>query len=464
MSIHGGPSIRAELCATLRLGLPLVAGQLAGFSTSIVEVVLAGHLGAGVLGAVGVGNNVWMLPVMGLIGVMMALPPSIAQLDGAGRRGEAAALFRQALYLSVSIGAMMGAVIFVIADHVGPWFGIDPSLHAAIAGFLRAASFGGPATGIWAACRGLSDGASRPRATLLASIGAVLLLLPIAWALMYGRLGLPALGAFGSGMANSIVLWVQALGMLAYVRFSPRFADLGWHKGKRAPDFAVIAGILRLGGPMAVSVLLEIGLFSAVGVMIGGLGPVAVSGHQIALNVAAITFMVPLAMAMAVTIRVGNAVGRHDPAGVRRAGLVGFMITLLTQGVSSSLMLLLPGPILRLYTADPAVIQGGAALLALAAIFQLSDGLQVTGAGALRGLKDTKVPMLITALAYWGAGMPVGWYLAFPIGLGARGMWMGLIAGLSVAAVLLPLRFWRHSGRVGEIILPGEASRPISPA
>ena len=445
MSFQSGASVSTDLRATLRLGLPLVIGQLAGFGTNIVEAMLAGHLGAGVLGAVAVGGNVWMVPVMGIIGVMMALPPSIAHLDGAGRRGEAAALFRQGLYLSLTLGCLAGLLVFLLSGRIAPLLRIDASLHADIAAFLRAASFGGPAMGIWVACRGLADGSSRPRATMVASIGAVLLLLPIAWSLMYGRLGMPAWGAFGSGVANTIVLWVQALAMLGYVRLSPRFADLGWHHGRRTPDLSVIFGILRLGGPMAVSVLLEMGLFSAVGVMIGGLGPVAVASHQIALNIAALSFMVPLAMSMAVTVRVGNAMGRQDYAAVRRAGLAGFLLTLLTQGVSSTLMLTIPGAIVRLYTDDPAVINGGMALLALAAIFQLSDGFQVTGAGALRGLKDTRVPMLITAISYWVIGMPVGWYLAFGLGLGARGMWMGLIAGLSAAAVLLPWRFRRLS-------------------
>ena len=448
MSVERGAPLRAELGATLRLGLPLVVGQLAGFSSNIVEVVLAGHLGAGVLGAVAVGNNIWGLPVMGLIGLMMALPPSIAQLDGAGKRGEAAALFRQGLYLAVATGTIFGVGIFLLADWFGPALRIAPDLHADTSAFLRAASFGGPALGIWVACRGLADGASRSRVTMAASVGAVALLLPIAWALMYGRLGLPAWGAFGSGLANTIVLWVQALGMLTFVRCSRQFRDLGWHFGPRAPDFAAMLGFLRLGGPMAVTVLLEIGLFNTVGLMIAGLGTIAVASHQIALSIAALTFMVPLAMSMAVTVRVGNAVGRGDRAGVRRAGLAGFILTLVTQGVSSTLMLTIPGPIMRLYTDDALVIQGGLALLALAAIFQFSDGVQATAAGALRGLKDTRVPMLITAIAYWVVGMPVGWWLAFPMQLGARGMWMGLIAGLTVAAVLLPWRFARRSARV----------------
>lgn len=439
-------SLWPDFGATLRLALPLIASQIAGFSTNIVEVVLAGHLGPEVLGAVAVGNNVWMIPLMGVVGTMMAVPPSIAQLDGAGRRNEVAAMFRQGLYLAIALGLGVGVLMFAVSGLVGPVFGIDPALHSDIAAFLRAVACGGPALGISVACNGLANGASRPRVTMIANIAAVLLLIPVAWALMYGRLGLPALGAFGSGLANTIVLWCQALGMLTYVRFSPRFADLGWEIGQVAPDLSVIIGLLRVGVPMSVSVLLEVGMFSTVGVMIGGLGAIAVASHQIVLNVAAVSFMVPLGLSVAITVRVGNAVGRQDPEGVRRAGLVGLGMALIMQIFSSGLMLLFPAAIVGFYSDDAAVIQGGLALLVIAAIFQISDGIQVAASGALRGLKDTTVPMLVTAIAYWGAGMPVGWYLAFKVGLGAPGMWMGMVAGLSVAALLLAGRFM-HKAR-----------------
>lgn len=438
---HVNGSLWPDLRATLRLALPLIASQIAGFSTNIVEVVLAGHLGPEVLGAVAVGNNVWMVPLMGVVGIMMAVPPSIAQLDGAGRRGEVAAMFRQGLFLAIALGLGAGVMVFAVSGLVGPVFGIDQALHADITGFLRAIACGGPALGISVACNGLANGVSRPRVPMLGSISAVILLVPVAWALMYGRLGMPALGAFGSGLANTIVLWCQALGMLAFVRFSPRFADIGWQRGTVAPDFRVIAGLLRVGVPMSVSVLLEVGMFSTVGVMIGGLGAIAVASHQIVLNVAAVSFMVPLGLSVAITVRVGNAVGRQDPAGVRRAGLVGLGLALVLQIFSSGLMLIFPTRILHFYSDDAAVIEGGLTLLVIAAIFQISDGIQVAASGALRGLKDTMVPMLVTAIAYWGAGVPVGWYLAFKVGLGAQGMWMGMVAGLSVAALLLAGRF-----------------------
>ncbi len=438
-------TIAQELRATLRLALPLIAGQLASFGTTVADVMLAGHLGADVLGAVAVGTNVWMLALMALVGLTMAVPPTVAQLDGAGRRGEVAGEFRQAVWLMLPVGIALQQAVWHLGPRLPPLLGVDAALMPDITAFLRPLSLTAPALGVWLVCRGVTDGLGMTRVSLGFGVLGLVLLVPVAWALMYGRAGLPALGAAGLGWATALANWVCAALYLAYLRFSPRLRGIGWQHGGWRPDSRAILHLLRLGLPMAVSVLLEVGLFSAVGLVIGGFGAVAVAAHLIALKACGLTFMLPLGRPRATTVRVGLGVGRGDWAGMRRAGLVGIAIPLVTQSLSCAVMLGLPGPITRLYTDDPQVIAGAASLLALAALFQLSDGIQVASAGALRGLKDTRVPMLVTAFAYWVAGMPVGWFLAFPQGLGPRGMWMGLIAGLTAAAVLLSARFLRLS-------------------
>ena len=208
-----------------------------------------------------------------------------------------------------------------------------------------------------------------------------------------------------------------------------------------------LARELGVPAPIAVTLLMEAGLFVAVALAIGKLGTDVIAGHQIAINIASVAFMVPLGIAMATTVRVGHARGRGDAHGVRQAGAVGLILTLGVQLISATLLFTIPARIASMYTDDAAVIALAAQLLTLAAIFQLSDGIQAASNGALRGLKDTRLPMLITGFAYWGVGMPVGWWLAFPAELGARGMWMGLIAGLTVAAVLLTVRFWAIANR-----------------
>jgi MATE family multidrug resistance protein len=264
---------------------------------------------------------------------------------------------------------------------------------------------------------------------------------------MYGRLGLPTLGAQGSGIATALVLWVQALGFALYIGRRRHYRALAPFAAFDPPHWRTILGLLRLGVPMGISVLMEAGLFVVTALLIGGLGATSVAGHQVAINVASVAFMVPLGVAMATTVRVGNAVGRGDPAAIRAAGYAGIAAAALTQTFSSLAMALFPLAIANIYTDDHAVAAMAAQLLALAAIFQFSDGIQVSANGALRGLKDTTVPMAITILAYWGIGMPVGYWLAFGAGYGARGMWIGLIAGLTAAAALLALRFARRSAR-----------------
>jgi len=289
----------------------------------------------------------------------------------------------------------------------------------------------------------LSEGFGLTRPTMYFSLLGLALLGPVGYVLMYGRLGFPPLGALGSGIATACVFWIEALAFLAYIATRHHYRALALFSHFDRPKPQAIGELLRIGVPMGVSLFMEASLFVAVALAIGTLGTDVVASHQIAINVASVTFMVPLGIAMATTVRVGHAVGRGDAEGVRDAGLVGLGLTLIAQGVSAALMLTIPEHIAGLYTEDTGVIVLAAQLLILAGLFQFSDGLQVAASGALRGLKDTRVPMLITTFAYWGVGMPVGWWLAFRAGLGARGMWMGLIAGLSMAAVLLTTRFWR---------------------
>jgi MATE family multidrug resistance protein len=440
-------ALLAEVGATVMLALPLVAGQLAVIGQHVVDIVLAGHLGPDVLGAVSVGANAWSLPLMAIVGLMMAVPPSVAQLDGAGRRNEIGALFRQAVWTALGLGLVMGLMTYFGSPLLVRAMGMDPVLAENAAGFLRPIAFQAPSVALFCACRGVTDGLSMPRIGMIFSMLGLVLLPPAAWAMMYGRLGFPPMGAAGSAIATAGVSWILALAYLAFVRFGAATSGVDWRRGRRAPDPSAILGFLRLGVPMSVSVLLEVGLFSFVALIVGGFGTIAVGSHQIALSVASTTFMVPLGLSMAITVRVGNAVGRKDPAGVRLAGLAGIGLAGLTQALACVLLLALPAVIAGWYTNDPALQAGAAGLLFLAALFQMSDGVQVASAGALRGLKDTRVPMLITAIAYWGIGMPTGWLLAFPAGMGVSGMWFGLIAGLSFAAMLLLGRFVRLSRR-----------------
>ena len=430
-----------ELRGTILLAGPLIGGQLCLMAGNVVDVVLAGHLGARVLGAVAVGASIWSFALIGLSGLMMAVPPTIAALDGAGRRHEAVPTFRHALALAITAGLFA----WVLVGWGGPLLvgalGLAPELTRNVDAFLHAIGFGAPALGVYFAARGLSEGLGVTWPTMAFGVAGLVLLSPLGYVLMYGAFGLPGQGARGSGLANALVWWAVAAGYLAFVRFAPCYPGLSWRREHRRLQPAMLIALLRLGLPMAGSVLMEVSMFSVAGLMIGGLGDAAVASHQVALNLASVSFMVPLGVALATTVRVGNAVGRGDAVGMRRAGLAGIGLAVLAQACSSALMFGVPHFLASIYTGDPAVLSGAVALLHLAAIFQIFDGLQVSANGALRGLTDTVAPLLATAVAYWGIGIPLGWWFGLRGALGAPGVWMGLIAGLATAAALLLLRF-----------------------
>jgi MATE family multidrug resistance protein len=368
----------------------------------------------------------------------------VAQLDGAGRRPEVGAVFHQALWMALG----MGVLLWFAVRHAEPlidFIGVTPSLRHDVQRFLLAISWGAPALTCYFALRGLSEGLSLTRPSMYFSLGGLVLLIPLGYVLMFGKLGIPPQGAHGCGVATAIVLWLEMLAFGLYVMRHRNYRGLGLFDRFERPQLRRIGALIHIGLPMAVSLLAEAGLFVATALIIATLGEDVIASHQVALNIASLFFMIPLGLAMAITVRVGNAVGRGDARGVRYAGFCGIGLTLVTQLFSAGLMLTMQHYIAALYTNDPKVIALAMQLIMLAGLFQFSDGIQVASNGALRGLKDTRIPMAITLFAYWIIGMPVGWWLAFHHGLGARGMWMGLIAGLSVAAVMLFIRFWRSA-------------------
>jgi MATE family multidrug resistance protein len=447
-----------EARITLILAIPLIIGQLCSMGQGVVEMMLAGHLNAHTLGAVAIGANVFSLPLMAANGFMMAVPPSVAQLDGSGRRSGVAGLFRQSLFLAVMLGFALAALTWFGGEAMVRAVGAPEALIVDVGGFLRASSLGLPAIAVYFACRGLAAGLSATRVAMLFALLGLLLLVPIGTLLVYGGFGIPSLGAFGSGLAGAIVNWLQALAFYAWLRFGPGRLGIDWSAGQVWPDLRAILALVRLGAPICGSVLLEVGAFTASALAISRFGEIAAASHQIALNVAGLTFMVPLGLSMAITVRVGLAAGRRDALAVRRAGLAGLAIVLLTQIVSSCGMIGVPASIAALYTPDTAVRAGAATLLLLAGVFQMSDGIQVACSGALRGLKDAQMPMAICVVAYWVVAMPLGLFLAFVMDLRAPGMWVGLIAGLTAAAGLLFARFMRLTRPVRqreELVLAG---------
>ena len=442
MRIFPSSSLLAEARANLRLALPLVAAQLLFISMGTVDTIVAGRLGAAPLAAVAVGANLWFMAFVLFLGLFMAVSPILAHRAGAGRPlAEAGRFLRSALSLAVLLGLAWMLLLLGVTDPVLDLLQLEPQTRAYAEGYLRAIAPGAVPFSVFFALRNAAEGVGQTRATLWAGLAGFTANALLAYGLANGAWGLPALGPRGCGVATAIAGAVMVLVFAVLYRWHPQLRALelfgrgGWHPRAASGE------VLRLGGPIALILTAEAWLFLIGALLMARFGTAAMAAHQVAINFASITFMVPMSIGMATTVRVGYAAGAGDAAAVRLRGLAGIGLGACFALVSASLMALLPGAIVALYTGDSAVAAMATGFLYYAAVFQVADCVQATANGALRGLKDTRLPMLITVSAYWLVGLPLAVALAFQTALGPAGVWLGFIAGLGCAAAGLSARF-----------------------
>ncbi len=433
-------AILVESRRTLSLGLPLVGAQLAQISMSFVDTVMAGNYHPNDLAAVAIGSS-FLMPFFTIaIGILMALSPIVAQLFGARDLDMIGKKVRQGLWLSV----MLSVPVILVLNHLGPvmnLLGFTDEVIRITSGYLFAVSWGIPAVLAFMVLRFFNEalGVTRP-ALYITLVGLVFNILGN-YTLIYGRFGFPELGAVGTGWATAIVFWVMFLVMLGYTLRKKAFRRFRLFRNVRLPEREHIGEILRIGTPIGVSMGMETSMFAVMALLMGTLGTTVVAAHQIAINFASMTFMIPLGLSMAITVRVGQLFGRRQLRNSRFAGFTGITLCTVIMCCTALIMTIFPHQIASIYTQDPEVISMAASLLIMAAIFQISDGLQVGGSGALRGLKDTKIPMIVNLTAYWAIGIPIGYTLGIVMEWGPRGLWAGLIAGLTMAAIMHNLRF-----------------------
>ena len=441
-SIPKGKNHPAEIRRTMHLATPVIIGQLAVFSMNFVDTVMAGRLPDKeiALAALGIGGAVWSSMLMFVLGTLMVVQPSVAQLDGAQMKSEAASQTRQALWIALVLGVPFWGLCY-FSEPLLTWFRIDPLIVPQAASYLRAVSWGAPGLSLVFLLRFFSEGTGNTWPTMFYGVAGALLNVPLNYVMMFGKLGFPALGTVGCGYATSIVIWLQFLLLALYIGMHRHYQPFALMSRLERPDWQKIWSLLRVGLPIAVAIFVEGSLFVGAALLIGRLGPAPAASHLIAINFSALMFMIPIGLSSAVSIRVGNAIGRKDMEAARYAGLIGILIILGFQTVSFTGMLVFPELIVRIYTDDLVVAPLAVSLLFYAAIFQYPDGLQMVAAGTLRGYKDTRMPMLYMIISFWIVGMTLGYNLTFGQGMGPAGMWIGMIAGLTVAAGLMLLRF-----------------------
>jgi MATE family multidrug resistance protein len=413
----------------------------------VTDTVMVGRLGATPLAAAGLGAMLYFTGGVMLQGILSAVSPLAAHALGAGDRAAAGRIAGAGLAL-----AMLMALPFVAAltslDRLLLALSYDAALAAEIGRFLRAIAWGGPAFLGFAVLRSLLAALSHTRAVMAVLLVCVAGNALLNWVLIYGHLGAPALGVAGSGYASAINQWLILAGLALCTRLMPSLSGLRVLRSALATRRSEMGNILRLGLPIGAIMGIELGVFLAAGILMGLLGAAALGAHQLVLNCASITFMVPLGLSQAATVRVAYELGAGREFAARRAGFVALALGTLFMGATSAVLWRFPQAIIAVYVdiADPAnreIVQIAWRLIAIAALFQVFDGMQVIAAGALRGYRDTMTPMLLAGFGYWGAGFVGGWLLAFPLGYGPVGLWCGLALGLAVVAILLTLRLHR---------------------
>ena len=440
---------RREIAATLLLAGPIVLTQVAHISLSFVDTIMVGRLGPESLAGIALGNTVYFTLIIMAMGIVMAVGPMVSQAFGAGEEDPIGRSVRQGLWLALCL-AVVVMIVYSNAEALLLAAGQAPENAALAASYLGAIKWSAFPFLAFVALRSFVEGVSRPRAvTAIAFIGVGMNVFAN-WTLMYGHLGFPAMGLVGTGWASTVVHWMDFALLAAFVATRPEFGGYQIFGRLRRPDPHYFRQLFKIGWPIGASFGIETMLFMVTLFMMGWISTTSLAAHQVAIQCAAFTFMVPLGIGLASSVRVGQAAGRRDPAGARRAGYAGMGLSVAFMAAAAVLFWTAPRFVIGIYLdlSDPAnreVIEVAVVLLSVAAIFQVADGLQVSAAGALRGFKDTTVPMLIAAFSYLGVGLATGYLLGFKLELGGRGLWWGLVTGLAMAAVLLVTRFRKLS-------------------
>jgi len=440
----------AEARATLALAWPLVLTNLAQIAIATTDVAILGRLGPGQLAAGALGANLFFAFLVFGMGLAMAATPMLAQAFGRGRRvvREARRTVRQGLWACLALTLPSWAALGQ-AEAILLALGQEPALAQGAATYL-AGFMWGMLPALWFfVLRSFISALERPRAGLVVTLFAILFNAAACWGLAFGAFGLPALGLFGAGLAGSLANLGLFLGLSAFIlvdRRMRRFRLFGrWWR----TDWPRLRELLRIGLPMSLAFGFEVTVFTAAALMVGRFGPEPLAAHAIALQIASIAFMVPMGLGQAATVRVGLAAGAGDRGAAGRAGWVALALASAFMAASAALLLAAPGPLVALFLdgsqpGAPHVAGLAALFVGVAGLFQLADGAQAVGAGALRGLKDARTPMLIAAFGYWGVGVPLSAALAFGFGLGGLGVWLGLAGGLAAVALLMVRRWSRR--------------------
>lgn len=447
---------RTEFRSLLAIAGPVVLAEIGWMSMGLVDTLMVGPLGPAAIGATGMGSGVFTSVAIFGMGLMLGLDALVSQAHGARRPDECLRWFHHGLLLAVVVSPFVMGLTWAAFLTIDRW-GLHPEIQALVGPYLRVIALGALPLLLYAACRRYLQGLHVVRPVMFALLSANLVNAGGNWVFVYGHLGMPALGVEGSAWATSLARLYMALCLIAAIRWEHRRRGAAHPRIAFAIDRARLRHLVGLGAPAATQITLEVGVFALATALAARLDPVSSASHQIALNIASVVFMVPLGLASAAAVRVGHAVGARDAGRAVLAGWTALGTAAVVMIAMGLLLFLWPGPMLRAFTTDVRVLAIGGSLLAIAAAFQLFDGIQAVATGVLRGIGDTRTPMVTNMIGHWLVGLPVGYLLCFQSGWGVRGLWIGLSTGLIIVSIVLTAAWVL---RTRPLVLPSESHLP----
>ncbi len=416
--------------------------QLGHIMVGVADSVMVGQLGAIELASVSLGGGIFHVIMLFGIGVSYAITPLVAAADGENNPSKCASFLRHGFHLNLVLGILLAAG-FSLSSGVLTLFDQEQEVLEFAIPYLSIISFSIVPILFFQTFRQFAEGLSSTKPAMIISIAGNLLNVGLNYLLIFGELGFPEMGVSGAALATLISRVVMGIGMAAYVFYSTRFDNVMQLFEWGGLRLTTCIQLLKIGIPAGLQFIFEAGAFGIAAIMIGWIGVVPLAAHQIALNMAGISYMAASGISAAATIRVGNQLGKNDYQTLRIAGNTCFIMVTIFMTICGLILIVFNEFLPSLYIDDPEVIGYAASLLVIAAFFQISDGVQVVGLGALRGLTDVKIPTLYTLFAYWIMALPIGYILGVRMEMGANGIWIGLLIGLSTSAIMQFLRFWK---------------------
>lgn len=425
---------------TFILAYPVMLSQLGQVLVGVADSVMVGQLGTEPLAAVSLGNSVFLLFLTFGIGMSYGITPLVAKADGEKNYKSIIEILKHGFLINGLTGFILLALL-IITSIVFPYLGQPDEVVVLAKPYFMIISISIIPFMVFQVFRQFAEGLSLTKQSMFVTISGNAINIILNYIFIFGKLGVPAYGILGAGIATLLARIYMAIAMLVFVVYGKYFKNYWPYFDRKYYNRQLIKRILNIGLPSGLQFIFEVGAFSLAAIMIGWLGASSLAAHQIAINMAAITYMMATGIASATTIRVGNQLGRKDIVTMRQVGFTGFILSGIFMSINAIILIAGRYYFPSLYIHEAEVIEIASGLLLIAAIFQLSDGIQVVGLGALRGMSDVRIPTMITLFAYWILALPIGYILGISLKLGAIGVWIGLLTGLSITAIMLFVRF-----------------------